>query len=51
MLLRLIEDGKPENYQQQIYDLPVIIARIDIRFPEITVTAREVKLYWKDNFF
>ena len=28
MLLRLIEDGKPENFQRQIYDLPVIIARI-----------------------
>ena len=26
MLLRLIEDGKPENFQLQIYDLPVIIA-------------------------
>jgi len=26
MLLRLIEDGKPEIFQQQIYDLPVIIA-------------------------
>ena len=35
MLLRLIEDGKPENFQQQIYDLLVIIARIDIRFPEM----------------
>jgi hypothetical protein len=35
MLLRLIEDGKPEIFQQQIYDLPVIIARIDIRFPEM----------------
>jgi hypothetical protein len=29
MLLRLIEDGKPEIFQQQIYDLLVIIARID----------------------
>jgi len=29
MLLRLIEDGKPEIFQQQIYGLPVIIARID----------------------
>ena len=29
MLLRLIEDGKPEFFQQQIYDLPVIIARMD----------------------
>ena len=26
MLLRLIEDGKPEIFQQQIYDLLVIIA-------------------------
>ena len=26
MLIRLIEDGKPEDFQQQIYDLPVIIA-------------------------
>ena len=30
MLLRLIEDGKPEIFQQQIYDLPVIIARMDL---------------------
>ncbi len=29
MLLRLIEDGKPGIFQQQIYGLPVIIARID----------------------
>ena len=29
MLLRLIEDGKPEIFQQQIYDLPVISARMD----------------------
>ena len=29
MLLRLIEDGKPEIFHQQIYDLLVIIARID----------------------
>ena len=28
MLLRLIEDGKPEIFQQQIYDLSVIIARM-----------------------
>ena len=26
MLLRLIEDGKPENFQLQIYDLPKTIA-------------------------
>jgi len=32
MLLRLIEDGKPEIFQQQIYGLPVIIARIDVYF-------------------
>lgn len=32
MLLRLIEDGKPEIFHQQIYDLLVIIARIDVFF-------------------
>ena len=35
MLLRLIEDGKPENFQRQIYDLLVIIARIDFFFAAI----------------
>ena len=29
MLLRLIEDGKPEIFQRKIYGLPVIIARMD----------------------
>jgi hypothetical protein len=50
MLLRLIEDGKPEIFQQQIYDLPVIIARIDIRFPEMLLrrhaTFRCTILHW-----
>ena len=32
MLLRLIEDGKPENFQLQIYDLPVYIANQIILF-------------------
>ena len=32
MLLRLIEDGKPEIFQMQIYDLPVFIAK-QIVFP------------------
>ena len=40
MLLRLIEDGKPENFQQQIYDLLGIIAnRIALLFADSLYSA------------
>ena len=41
MLLRLIEDGKPEIFQQQIYDLLGIIANLNtVVFVAIQVLIR-----------
>jgi hypothetical protein len=51
MLLRLIEDGKPEIFQQQIYGLPVIIARIDAFSDHLSDHKQNgwTERRWKDN--
>ena len=50
MLLRLIEDGKPENFQLQIYDLPETMAnRIALSVAEQPIfTSDEVG--WTTSF-
>ena len=43
MLLRLIEDGKPEIFQQQIYDLPETIAN------RIVLSVAEQPIFTSDD--